>query len=105
MSVEKMEKYKEYKKHRKEILRKQKRQEKIRIAIASLVCVVILGGLGFLVYQDVKPEVKGDWESLIDWSQYIKDEEEDEETSEDNQSSDASDEEEVTADSEDGAAE
>ena len=73
MSVEKMEQYKEYKKHRKEILRKQKRQERLYAILGITSCVLILGLVGFFVYQDIKPDYVSKTTSLIDWNQYIPD--------------------------------
>ena len=73
MSVEKMEQYKEYKKHRKEILRKQKRQERLYAILGIASCVLILGAVGFFVYQDIKPDYASKTTSLINWSQYIPD--------------------------------
>lgn len=73
MSVEKMEKYKEYKKHRKEILRKQKRKETLAAVGGILVVALIIGGIAFGIYKDVKPKYKEEKKSssLINWSQYI----------------------------------
>lgn len=73
MSVEKMEQYKEYKKHRKEILRKQKRKEKLTAILGVTCCVLILGTIGFLIYQDVKPDNTKKYVSLVEWDKYIPD--------------------------------
>lgn len=73
MSVEKMEQYKEYKKHRKEILRKQKRKEKLISILGISSFVLILCVVGILVYQDIKPDYTAKTTNLIDWSQYISD--------------------------------
>lgn len=71
MSVEKMEQYKEYKKNRKEILRKQKRKEKINAIIGVICAVVIVGAIGFGIYSDVKPKNEKKYVSLVDWNKYL----------------------------------
>ena len=97
MSVEKMEQYKEYKKHRKEILRKQKRRERLYTILGISSVVLILGLVCFLVYQDIKPNYAAENTSLIDWSQYIPD---DIVYGEDSESEDAADGAEETSESE-----
>lgn len=88
MSVEKMERYKEYKKNRKEILRKQKRQEKINKIIGIASTIIIVGAIGFFIYQDVKPKYVPDTRSLITWGKYIPAETEDiQDETEDNEES------------------
>ena len=97
MSVEKMEQYKEYKKHRKEILRKQKRRERLYTILGISSVVLILGLVCILVYQDIKPNYAAENTSLIDWSQYIPD---DIVYGEDSESEDAADAAEDTSESE-----
>ena len=47
MSQEKVAKYKEAKANRKEIMKKEKQARRVRNTIACVVCVVILGWLGY----------------------------------------------------------
>lgn len=100
MSVEKMEKYKEYKKHRKEILRKQKRKEQLTVIAGIAASVVIIGCVGFFIYQDVKPEYTVSSDSIIDWNKYIPDDlfDDEEETTDDSADAASDD---TTANSED----
>lgn len=73
MSQEKVNARKEYKKNRKEILAKEKRQKQISKAIAYICTVVILGGVGYSVYNKLAPEKAVDnttFSSLIKTDSY-----------------------------------
>jgi hypothetical protein len=51
MSQKKVDAYKDYKKNRKEILKKEKRKQKLEIGIAALICAAFVAWFGFSVYQ------------------------------------------------------
>lgn len=73
MSQAKVDRQKEYKKNRKQILAKEKRQQKLGKAVACLVALLFLGGLGYSVYNKVTPEKevsKTAFYSLIQTDQY-----------------------------------
>lgn len=58
MSQAKVERNKEAKKNRKETMAKEKRQRTLNRAIAGVVCVALLGWIGYSgyqVYQNTKP--------------------------------------------------
>lgn len=50
MSQQKVDRYKEQKANRKEIMRKEKRAKAFRKCVAGLVCLVLVGWLGYSVY-------------------------------------------------------
>jgi len=58
MSQAKVERYKEAKKNRKETMAREKRRHTLNVAIASVICVALLGWIGysgFQVYENNKP--------------------------------------------------
>lgn len=58
MSQEKVNRYKAEKAHRKETLRRQKQMDVVRKTVVSVVCVAVLGWVGFSaygVYMDNQP--------------------------------------------------
>ncbi len=73
MSQAKVDRQKEYKKNRKQIMAKEKRQRTFGKAIAYLVAVAILGGLGYSVYNKLTPQKETDssaYYNLIQTDQY-----------------------------------
>ena len=50
MSQKKVDQYKEYKKNRSQIIAKQKRSQKIEVAIAALIAVLFIGWFGYSIY-------------------------------------------------------
>ena len=58
MSQAKVERYKEAKKNRKETMAREKRKHTLNVAIAGVICVALLGWIGysgFQVYENNKP--------------------------------------------------
>ena len=53
MSQEKVDQYKKYKTNKSKILRKAKWMRRIELGIAALVCVFVIGWIGFGVYSKV----------------------------------------------------
>ena len=73
MSQRKVDRQKEYKKNRKQILAKEKRQQRIGKAIAYLCVCVLLGGIGYSVYNKAVPKKEVDssaYYSLIQTDEY-----------------------------------
>ena len=50
MSQKKVEQYKEFKKNREKIYAKEKRAQKLRVIIAAVLAVLILGWFGYSIY-------------------------------------------------------
>ena len=74
MSQEKVNKYKEQKANRKEIMKKQKRVKFIRHSVAGLVCVAVIGWVGYSAvdyYQSNKPRktVEVDYAAVNEYSE------------------------------------
>lgn len=74
MSQEKVNKYKEQKANRKEIMKKQKRAKLLRNSVAGLVCVAVLGWVGYSAvdyYQSNKPRktVEVDYAAVNEYSE------------------------------------
>lgn len=74
MSQEKVDKYKEQKANRKEIMKKQKRAKLLRNSLTGLVCVVLLGWVGYSAvdyYQSNKPRksVEVDYAALNEYTE------------------------------------
>lgn len=53
MSQEKVQRYKQEKANRKEIIKKQKRREKLIKAASAVVALVVIGWIGFSVYDSI----------------------------------------------------
>lgn len=53
MSQEKVQRYKQEKANRKEIIKKQKRREKLIKAASAVVALVLIGWIGFSVYDSI----------------------------------------------------
>jgi len=73
MSQAKVDRQKEYKKNRKQIIAKEKRQRTFGKVMAYLVAVVILGGVGYSVYNKLTPKPEPDsnaYYNLIQTDQY-----------------------------------
>ena len=73
MSQEKVTKYKEAKANRKETMKKQKRVKMLRSTIIGVVCVAVLGWVGYSAvayYQDNKPReaVEVDYAALNEYT-------------------------------------
>ena len=76
MSQEKVTKYKEAKANRKETMKKQKRVKMIRSTIIGVVCVAVLGWVGYSAvdyYQNNQPReaVEVDYAAVDDYLQSI----------------------------------
>ena len=74
MSQEKVDKYKEQKANRKEIMKKQKRAKLFRNSVTGLVCVAILGWVGYSAvdyYQSNKPRksVEVDYAAIDEYTE------------------------------------
>ena len=54
MSQAKVDKYKQEKANRQQTIKKEKRMQKIRIAVGSLVVLVLAGWIGFSVFDKVE---------------------------------------------------
>ena len=72
MSQEKVAKYKEEKANRKELMKKAKRQKAIRNTVTAVVCVAVVGWLGYSAvdyYQENKPrqEVEVDYTAIDEY--------------------------------------
>ena len=57
MSQEKVNRYKEEKANRKQILKRQKRNKIIARVIGSVICVAIVGWIGFSVYDSTAKKI------------------------------------------------
>ena len=76
MSQEKVAKYKENKANRKEIMKKEKQARQLRKIIAGVVCVVVLGWVGYsaVTYlQENKPrqEVEVDYSAIDEYTETL----------------------------------
>lgn len=74
MSQEKVAKYKEEKANRKEIMKKQKRMKFIRHSLTGLVCVAVIGWVGYSAvdyYQSNKPRktVEVDYAAINEYTE------------------------------------
>ena len=81
MSQEKVNKYKEEKANRKEIMKKAKRAEILRNAIASVVLVAVIGWVGYsgvtyIIKHQPRPEVDVNYTSVADYVEGLTAEEE-----------------------------
>lgn len=80
MSQEKVAKYKEEKANRKEIMKKAKRARLIRNSIAGVVCVAVVGwvgysGIAFYLDSRPRPEVEVNYTAVSDYeAQFYEDE-------------------------------
>ena len=76
MSQEKVTKYKEAKANRKETMKKQKQAKMIRSTLVGVVCVAVLGWVGYSAvdyYQNNQPreEVEVDYAAVDDYLESI----------------------------------
>lgn len=76
MSQEKVAKYKESKANRKELMKKEKQARKIRNIVAGVVCLVLLGWVGYsgVTYlQENKPrqEVEVDYSAIDEYTENL----------------------------------
>lgn len=76
MSQEKVAKYKESKANRKEIMKKQKQTRLIRNTVAGIICVVLVGWVGYsaVTYlQENKPrqEVEVDYTAVDEYTETL----------------------------------
>lgn len=72
MSQEKVNKYKEQKANRKEILAKQKRSKAIRKGVTGLICIALIGWIGYsavTTMKDYQPrrELTVDYQAVTDY--------------------------------------
>ena len=72
MSQEKVNRYKEQKANRKEIIKKEKRQDNLRKAVAAVICVVCIGWIGYSVYGVAnRPDTSSAEVNLDAYSEYL----------------------------------
>ena len=76
MSQEKVAKYKEAKANRKEIMKKEKQARRVRNTIAAVVCVVVLGWLGYsavdyLQNNQPRHDVEVDFSAIDDYAEEL----------------------------------
>ena len=73
MSQEKVTKYKEAKANRKELMKKEKKAKQVRKVIAGIVCVVVLGWVGYsavtyLQENQPRQEVEVDYSAIDEYA-------------------------------------
>ncbi len=61
MSQKKVEQYKEFKKNREKVYAREKRNQKIRLIIAAVLAVLVIGWFGYSIYNSAtRPAVSED---------------------------------------------